>query len=57
MTLCGVHDNMHAHATTVTHTCLPTIPPPPHYYQFIVILLLVYYHYFIIIVLRPSGCD
>ena len=30
MTLCGVHDNMHAHATTVTHTCLPTIPPPPH---------------------------
>ena len=30
MTLCGVHDNMHVHATTVTHTCLPTIPPPPH---------------------------
>ena len=21
---------MHVHATTVTHTCLPTIPPPPH---------------------------
>ena len=39
MTLCGVHDNMHVHATTVTHTCLPTIPPPPHIYIYIYILI------------------